>query len=110
MSLGAFILKNIFLVNSQEFFEESCRCDCGVKKKFEQEANKMVWGFVPGSQGPFCQLRFWVVSGAKATLVSSHTGGAGCDPRWCVAAPFHSAPGDMDVCKCAPDSGPQSYE
>lgn len=70
----------------------------------------MVWGFAPVSQGHFCQLRFWVVSGAKATLVSSHTGGAGCDPRWCVAAPFHSAPGDMDVCKCAPDSGPQSYE
>lgn len=51
----------------------------------------LFWGLAPGCGGHFCQLRFWLVSGAKVALVTAHAGDAGLRggvwlQRWCVAA------------------------
>ena len=89
------------------FLGESCMWLWREKEEFEWETDTVVWGFAPGCGGHFCKLRFWLVSGAKATLVTACAGDAGCGPHWCVAAPSCSTPGDVGLCKCAPESGPQ---
>lgn len=49
----------------------------------------MVRGFARGCRGQFCQLRFWLVSGAEAALATAHAGDAGCGPCcYMVAAPL----------------------
>lgn len=59
----------------------------------------MVWGFAPGCRDQFCQLKFCLVSEAKATLVAACAGGASRGPCRCVSAPSRSTPGDVGLCR-----------
>lgn len=56
----------------------------------------MVWGFAPGCRDQFCQLKFWLVSEAKAALVAARAGPAMALASVCLHRP--AAPLGMWVC------------